>query len=868
LILLAFIVIPMTIAGSLGFVISKRSLERSRVQGLESTAELKVQKIDDFFRERRGNLATIQKDATLLQNLPILAQYYGDPANPEYLKARALLDRRLDPISQSYQYNDILLTNPDGKIVYASNKTHFLHHLGRLLPGPGNASFLNAKNSVYLSDIFSNELEPGHFFMLLSGPINDEAGNFQGVLALGLNMDQLYILLKNNTGLGQTGETLLAKRVEDGALFLNPLRYDPDAALRKKALFGGNQVSPIQKAVQGQNGSGISVDYRGVQVLAAWRYIPDLDWGLEAKIDASEAFSAAHTLLKAYLVLSALVLLLGLLAASLTAKSLYNRIAILQKGAESIGSGDLDFRFGAKSQDEMGALSRSLDRMTAKLKSLTASRDELEKKVALASRDELGKEVAGREQAEGALGESEERFRANTVSRDKQDKDLATVTRDELGKEVAGRSLAEDALSESEERFRANTVSRDKQDKDLATASRRELRKEASGRKLAEDALGESEERFRVIFEKATVGKLLTAPDGKLLEVNPAFADMLGYTIEEVQQLNFDTITHPDDITESRECVRSLLANERSDCRVEKRYLHKSGRPIWTDESTTLLRDSQEAPLCFITTVVEISARKLAEEELRETNEELTRFTYTVSHDLKSPLVTIKTFLSYVEQDIKSSDAERVAKDMGFIRNAADKMSLMLDELLALSRVGRRMNPSVETPLSEVVKEALDLVAGQITSRGVKIKVTDEPVILFGDRPRLVEVFQNLVDNAVKFMGDQLEPLIEIGVEDQGTGIKLFVRDNGMGIEPRYQPKLFGLFEKLDPASKGTGIGLSLVRRIVEVHGGKIWLESEGLGKGTTFRFTLAGLKKSPEPPGERGEENERKPLEGGVNNV
>jgi len=115
-----------------------------------------------------------------------------------------------------------------------------------------------------------------------------------------------------------------------------------------------------------------------------------------------------------------------------------------------------------------------------------------------------------------------------------------------------------------------------------------------------------------------------------------------------------------------------------------------------------------------------------------------------------------------------------------------------------------------------------------------------EPIGLYGDRPRLVQVFQNLVDNAVQFMGDQPAPRVEIGVEQDRDKIVLFVRDNGIGIDPRHQPKLFGLFEKLDPASEGTGIGLALARRIVEAHGGRIWVESEGLGKGATFRFTLA----------------------------
>ena len=119
------------------------------------------------------------------------------------------------------------------------------------------------------------------------------------------------------------------------------------------------------------------------------------------------------------------------------------------------------------------------------------------------------------------------------------------------------------------------------------------------------------------------------------------------------------------------------------------------------------------------------------------------------------------------------------------------------------------------------------------------IQVEVPAVTLYGDRPRLEEIWQNLVENAVKYMGGQAAPRIELGVEEAGTDLVFFVRDNGLGIDPRFQDKVFGLFEQLDPASEGTGLGLALVKRIVELYQGRIWVESEGLGRGTCFRFTL-----------------------------
>ena len=142
--------------------------------------------------------------------------------------------------------------------------------------------------------------------------------------------------------------------------------------------------------------------------------------------------------------------------------------------------------------------------------------------------------------------------------------------------------------------------------------------------------------------------------------------------------------------------------------------------------------------------------------------------------------------------------------------------------------------------MQEIVKEALSLVAGQIAEREVEVTVTQKPIWLTGDRSRLVGAYQNLVDNAVKFLGDQPNPRIEIGWEPEGNENVFFVRDNGKGIDPRQHVNVFGLFEKLDASAPGSGMGLALVKRIVQVHGGRIWVESDGLGQGSSFRFTLA----------------------------
>jgi signal transduction histidine kinase len=252
--------------------------------------------------------------------------------------------------------------------------------------------------------------------------------------------------------------------------------------------------------------------------------------------------------------------------------------------------------------------------------------------------------------------------------------------------------------------------------------------------------------------------------------------------------------------------------------------------------------DSDVVQLSLLMAAVwKVAERKRSADELQQRNAEMERFTYAISHDLKSPLVTVSAFLGYLEADIRNADQERIGRDMGYIRAAVERMGLLLGELLELLRVGWVVSNPLWVDARDLVQEALRLVAGPISERGVGVTASVRRIMLFCDRPRLVEVFQNLVENAVKYMGDQAAPRIDIGAEEVGGETVFFVRDNGMGIDARYRENIFGLFNKLDARSDGSGLGLALVKRIVEMYGGRIWVESGGAGRGSCFRFTLPG---------------------------
>ena len=209
--------------------------------------------------------------------------------------------------------------------------------------------------------------------------------------------------------------------------------------------------------------------------------------------------------------------------------------------------------------------------------------------------------------------------------------------------------------------------------------------------------------------------------------------------------------------------------------------------------------------------------------------------------------MTIRGFVGLLEQDALAGDTDQIKRDIAHIKHATDKMHQLLGELLELSRVGRQMNQPEALALSELAQDAVALVAGRLVARGVEVEIASDLPKVVGDRVRLLEVYQNLIDNAVKFMGDQRRPRLEIGARVNSREVLCWVRDNGMGIDPSYHEKVFGLFERLEADGEGTGIGLALVRRIVEVHEGQIWIESEGLGHGSIFYFTLPTTEKAKE---------------------
>ncbi len=380
--------------------------------------------------------------------------------------------------------------------------------------------------------------------------------------------------------------------------------------------------------------------------------------------------------------------------------------------------------------------------------------------------------------------------------------------------------------------------------------------KDISERKLAEQALIENEEKFRTIIEQASEGFILTDEEGKIIEWNHAMSIITGIQRNEViDKLSWDVmmdfLTNSEKAAKIKESYKQKILDALAEKNTEVFY-----KPI---DFEIFLQNSEvkhcqqvvfpiktEKGLRIASMTRDITEQKKTQKiiqkylhELEVKNAELERFTYTVSHDLKSPLITIKGYIGMLREDLGRQKYDRMDGDLTRIAKATEKMKMLLDDLLHLSRIGRILNPASEFCASVVAQEAVDLLDGVIQSKKIKVELQKDMPTINADKIRIREVYQNIIENAVKYMGDQPNPIIEIGCRINDIGVTFFVKDNGIGIKPEYHQKIFGLFDKLDPNSDGTGIGLAFVKRIIEFHGGKIWVESDGLNKGATFCFTI-----------------------------
>ena len=363
-------------------------------------------------------------------------------------------------------------------------------------------------------------------------------------------------------------------------------------------------------------------------------------------------------------------------------------------------------------------------------------------------------------------------------------------------------------------------------------------------RGAAKEQLRHSRDLYRKLFEQSKDVIALTTHDGRVLDLNPAGVELLGFRSKD-DVLGTEIGSFYADPGQRRE----LLERLRVDGHVrayESRLRTRSGEIRVVQGTTSTIR-SESGDVEYLLAILRDVTEKRAAETERESllteltikNRDLRQFGHTVSHDLKSPLTTIRGFVRLLRDDLRAERYDRAEKLIGAALRGTDGMYRIIDGLLQLGKIGRGKVRRRSVALGEVAREATGLLAEGIAAASVTVEVASDLPIVEGDPALLLTVFENLIDNGVKYRSHRRTPEVKVGWRLDGHSAVFTVADNGQGIAAKDCRQVFEPFRQLRPEAEGTGLGLASVRRAIEAHGGRVWIESEGEGRGTTVCFTV-----------------------------
>ncbi len=360
--------------------------------------------------------------------------------------------------------------------------------------------------------------------------------------------------------------------------------------------------------------------------------------------------------------------------------------------------------------------------------------------------------------------------------------------------------------------------------------------------------LSQELEKLRIpayVASLTTNFSIVTDPNKKIVWVNDYFQRYTGYTIEEVRGREPGSIlqgpnTDPATILKIREALR-----RREYVQVEIVNYTRSGEEYWIDLRISPVFDEGGRLINMFSVAQDISDRKATElklananAELKRSNRELEQFASVASHDLGEPLRMVSSFLDLIERRYGDAIGKDGRELIGFATDGAQRMKLMMDDLLTLSKVGMVDKDPGKTDTNQAVGIALKNLSIALQDAGANVSQADLPDVRV-DHSQLIQVFQNLLGNAIKFRAEA--PLeIKMDATAEGSMVRFAVSDNGKGINPKHANRVFDMFRRVNPQQdeSGSGLGLAICRKIIENRGGRIWVDSE-LGQGSTFYFTL-----------------------------
>jgi PAS domain S-box-containing protein len=941
LILLCVSILPLVIVVIFAFSNGRSALEQNTINRLEAVNSLKKDQFDRWISSNVSFLEhLVQMQIVKMQAEKLVTQ---DPTTPEFQDVyNQLLKNIILPVFDDWDGFEALsiIRVSDGLVLISNDKT--LENKYR----ESENYFIEGQKAAYVDDAIYS-LSHQEADMHIAVPIQDTFGKTISVLVGHLNFQEMTDIMLKRAAQSQSEETYLVNAFN---FFVTASRFEPDSALKKVVRSQG-----VAACLAEENGVGFYEDYRGVQVVGVYQWMPENRMCILTEVDQAEAFASIRTFRNTAVMIGLAAIFVMTLTGIFFARTISSPVLQLVAGTEEIGRGNLGYRMDLDRGDEIGALAAAVDGMSANLQAslgevaysqkLILALSQAAQAAQRASTPEMIYEIVGKEivalgyhamlfqlsedrthisipfmtfdkgmlgPVEKMVGLSTEDFqfpimengfyqhmlaggeahfteKTHEYIAEAMPKTAKAVARPITalmklehsifaplivsGKtigflNVTGSGLAENdvpavttlanqigialenaRLLEELKGFNLELEGRvDQRTQELKDAQVATLNMMAD----LEDAWQKAEHANQSLSqEKVFSDQIINSipgifyvfdASGKFLRWNSNFSTVSEYSDEEIAQMHPTELFRGSDRDHIAERIGLVFETGASD--AEAHFTAKSGRQIpyyFTGYRTFI----DEQPI-LIGTGFDITERKQAEleiaqkaEELERSNLELEQFAYVASHDLQEPLRMVGSYLQLLERRYSDQLGEDAREFIEFAVDGAARMKILINDLLDLSRVGTHGNPFKLTDFSTVmdtVRSNLEIV---IDESNALVTCDDLPTII-ADEGQMVQLIQNLVSNAIKFQGEA-SPQVHVSTNRGQAEWVFSVQDNGIGIAPEYFERIFVIFQRLHAKDEfpGTGIGLAISKRIVERHGGKIWVESQP-GEGTRFNFSIS----------------------------
>lgn len=727
---------------------------KNNLEGLANSQEVRVEESIDRSLERFSGVSK-------LTNLLMAFRDYNEDVNEE--KKLAIRSILIDVRNSIPDFINIFIINDAGLVTISADTALEGQDYSRDILYVTGMDKEHLRGHIHFSTAANNE---NHLYT--HGPLMLD-NNILGVIVIETNTDGFIDITSDYAGLGETGETDLAKRDENGdAVFLHKRRFESPGISNK--ISKENYDVAITRALQkNENIFENALDYRGVRVMAVTRYIASADWGLVVKIDESELSKPTIDLRNKIMVVGIISLLFSFIVLYIFSRLIIKPIEVLHQGAEYIEKGDYNFKVGIKTNDEIGQLSRAFDKMTMALKK---SRVEIEKRVEEQTKD----------------------IEEKNVSLEKQQKAILNIL--------------EDIADEKEK------VSQEK-------------------------------EKIDSILHSIGDGVFVIDQNYNIIIYNQMAADISGYSKEEAIGKRCDKVLKfifEDTKKVNYKFIKDVFATgEIKSMSNHTLLVKKGGAEIPVADSAAPIKDRFGKVFGCIVVFRDVTHE-------REVDKAKTEFVSLASHQLRTPLSAINW---YTEMLLSEKKIDKKHKNyLNQIYGGSQRMVELVNALLNVSRLelGTFIIEPKPFDITKIADEAVKEISQEIKKKKIRFaKKYDKNLPQLPLDNKLTHmIFQNILSNAVKYSQEKGKVALDITKDEKN--IKIAISDNGMGIPQKQHRYIFNKLFRADNAraedSSGTGLGLYIVKSILDQSGGKVWFESVQ-GKGTTFyvEIPLAGMK-------------------------